>query len=130
MKILLSVIFITLLAVTENTCKNKQGNISNACFKGRLEIKGGCMNYTVSVTEGNIDTSFVQSSWTDEQTGISYKNVFALASKCDFPTTIDQGSEFYFVIDSAVNQDCAVCMMYYPVPAKKLSIRVLDKPCK
>jgi hypothetical protein len=130
MKILLSVIFITLLAVSENTCRNRKDKSSAAnCYKGRLEIKAGCMNYTVAVIEGNIDTSLVQSKWTDENTGIAYKNVFALESKCDFPTTINQGDEFYFVIDSAVNRNCAVCMMYYPVPAKKLSIRVLDKPC-
>ena len=127
MKILLSVIFITLLAVSENTCKNKKEKAN--CYKGRLEIKANCMNYTVAVTEGNIDTSLVQSSWTDETTGINYKNVFELGSKCDFPNTIDQGDEFYFVIDTAVNRDCAICMMYYPVPAKKLSIRVLDGPC-
>lgn len=132
MKILLSVIFITLLAVTENTCRNKNKKdkgIASNCFKGRLEIKAGCMNYTVAVVEGDIDTSLVQSSWTDENTRIAYKNVFALESKCDFPTTIDQGDEFYFTIDSTVNNNCAVCMMYYPVPPKKLSIRVVDNPC-
>ena len=130
MKLLLSVIFIGLLAVTENTCKNKKQKISEKCFKGKLEIKGGCMNYTIAVTEGNIDTALVQSSWTDENTGLNYKNVFGLASKCDFPTTIDQGNEFYFVIDTAMNQNCAVCLMYYPVPEKKLSIRVLEGECK
>ena len=129
MKILLSVIFITLLAVTENTCKNKKNKSMANCFKGRLEVKAGCMNYTVAVIEGNIDTSMVQASWTDETTGIAYKNVFALASKCDFPNTIDQGNEFHFVIDTSASQNCAVCMMYYPVPSKKLSIRVLDGPC-
>ena len=130
MKILLSVIFITLLAITDNTCKKKKNNSVSNCFKGRLEIKGGCMNYTIAVTQGNVDTSFIQSSWTDDNTGIVYKNVFALASKCDFPNTIDQGEEFSFVIDTAVNQNCAVCMMYYPVPAKKLSIRILEGNCK
>jgi hypothetical protein len=131
MKILLAVIFLALLAVTENTCRNKKNKTSTGnCYKGKLEIKAGCMNYTVSVTEGNADTSIVQSSWTDETTGITYKNVFALASKCDFPNNIDQGDEFYFVIDTAVNRDCAVCMMYYPVPDKKLSIRVVNEGCK
>jgi len=128
MKILLSVIFISLLAITENTCRHTKNKSISKCFKGRLEIKGGCMNYTISVIEGNIDTSLVQSNWTDENTGIAYKNVFALASKCDFPNTIDQGDEFNFVIDTLV-QNCAVCMMYYPVPAKKLNIRVVET-CK
>src|SRR5215203_5110046 len=127
MKILLSVIFITLLAVTENTCRNKkvmQQRAAANCFKGRLEIKGGCMNYTISVVEGTIDTSHVQSSWTDENTGKAYKNVFALGSKCNFPNTINQGDEFYFKIDSTTAQNCAVCMMYYPVPSKQLRINI------
>src|SRR5690349_5865889 len=116
MKILLSVIFISLLAITDNTCKHKKSKTVSQCFKGRLEIKGGCMNYTIAVTDGNIDTSLVQANWKDENTGISYRNVFALASKCTFPNTIDQGDEFNFVLDTAT-QNCAVCLMYYPVPA-------------
>ena len=131
MKVLLSAIFILLLAVTENTCRNKKDkNTASAnCFRGRLEIKGGCMNYTVAVTEGNIDSSLIQASWTDENTGKTYRNVFALGSKCNFPTTINQGDEFYFLIDSTSSQTCAVCLMYYPVPSKKLSIKVVNDPC-
>ena len=87
MKILVSAIFLVLLAVTENTCRNKKNKNKAAinCYKGRLEIKGGCMNYTIAITEGNIDSSLVQASWTDENTGKNYKNVFALGSKCTFP---------------------------------------------
>jgi hypothetical protein len=131
MKILVSAIFLVLLAVTENTCRNKKdkNKISANCYKGRLEIKGGCMNYTVAVIEGNIDTSLVQASWTDENTGKNYKKVFALGSKCDFPNTINEGDEFYFQVDSTSVQNCAVCMMYYPVPSKKISIRVVNDPC-
>jgi hypothetical protein len=129
MKILLSVIFISLLAITDSTCRHKENKSISKCFKGRLEIKGGCMNYTIAIIDGNIDTSLVQSSWKDENTGIAYKNVFALASKCNFPNTINQGDEFNFVLDTAA-QNCAVCMMYYPTPSKKLTIRVLDGPSK
>ena len=131
MKILVSAIFLVLLAVAENTCRNKKdkNKASANCYKGRLEIKGGCMNYTVAIIEGSIDTSLVQASWTDENTGRNYKNVFALGSKCDFPNTINQGDEFYFQVDSTSSQNCAVCMMYYPVPSKKLSIKVVNDPC-
>jgi len=129
MKILLACIFIALLAVTENTCKKFHKHANSSCFKGRLEIKANCMNYTISVTEGTIDSSLVQASWTDETTGKVYKNVFELGSKCNFPDNIKQGDEFYFVIDSSAAQNCAVCMMYYPVPSKKLSIKVVNEPC-
>ena len=131
MKILVSAIFLVLLAVTENTCRNKKNKNKAAinCYKGRLEIKGGCMNYTIAITEGNIDSSLLQASWTDENTGKNYKNVFALGSKCTFPNTINQGDEFYFEVDSTAVQNCAVCMMYYPVPQKQLSIKVVNDPC-
>ena len=87
------------------------------------------MNYTIGVLSAHIAPSTVVPDWTDESTGKSYKNVFALASKCTFPSTIKEGDEFYFTIDSTAVQNCAVCMMYYPTPSKKLSIRVFESPC-
>ena len=116
-----------MLALTASTCKNKKTNIAN-CYKGKLEIKAACMNYTIRV-ESDIDTSLVAASWMDESTGKSYQNAFALGSRCNFPASIKEGDEFYFTIDSTAVQNCAVCMLYYPVPPKKLSIRVLDQPC-
>ena len=100
------------------------------CYKGRLEIKGGCMNYTISITGNNFDTSLVMADWTDENTGKTYNNVFALKTRCTFPDNINAGDEFYFMIDSTSVQNCAVCLMYYPVPPKKLSIKVIPGPCQ
>lgn len=99
------------------------------CYKGRLDVKGLCANYTISVLEGNIDSSLVESSWTDESTGKRYQNVYALGSPCSFPDSIQQGDEFYFTL-AEKDKDCAVCMAYYPKPTKALSIKVLDKPCR
>ena len=122
--VLLSVIFV--ITVSADQCGKKK--TAAGIFKGRLEIKAICMNYTISVLEGAIDTSLVASAWTDETTGKSYKNVFGLGSRCTFPSTLEQGDEFYFVIDSSQVQQCAVCMAYYPTPQRKLSIKVVDKP--
>ena len=83
------------------------------------------MNYTIRLVEGEPDTTMVAAKWTDESTGKSYDNVFALGSPCTFPASIREGDEFYFSIDSTTKQDCAVCMAYYPTPAKKLKIKVL-----
>ena len=118
-----------LLILSGSTCKNKKTIPGETCFRGRLEIKAGCMNYTIGVLSAHIAPSAVVPDWTDESTGKSYKNVFALASKCTFPSTIKEGDEFYFTIDSTAVQNCAVCMMYYPTPSKKLSIRVFESPC-
>ncbi len=100
------------------------------CYKGRLEIKGICMNYTIKVLEGSIDTALIAPIWKDESTGIEHQNVFKLESICNFPAGIKQGEEFYFTIDKAPKkEDCIVCMAYYPTPEKGLTIRVLDKAC-
>ena len=117
------------IAFSKQTCKHAKPALMKGCYKGKLEIKGGCMNYTIAVKEGNIDTTLIVPTWTDENTGKSYKNVFALCSRCNFPTTINEGDEFYFMIDSSAVQNCAVCMMYYPTPQKHVSIKVLEKPC-
>ena len=115
--------------LSASTCKSKKTANLPGCYKGRLEVKGACMNYTIRMVEGTLDTFLVAAQWTDETSGKSYSNVFALDSRCTFPSTINEGDEFYFSIDSTTVQDCAVCMMYYPVPSRKLSIKVLSGPC-
>ncbi|MGZ3850211.1 MAG: hypothetical protein ACXVMS_04935 [Flavisolibacter sp.] len=116
-----------LLVLTASTCRNHK-TLPPGYYKGRLEIKGACMNYTIALLEGSIDTTRISPSWTDESTGRSYKNVFALGSRCQFPSRIRQGDTFYFTVDSTIVQNCMVCMIYYPVPPKRLFIRVVDKP--
>lgn len=116
--------FLFLLVVSANKCKNKN---NDGVFKGRLEIKGMCMNYTIKLLEGKLDTSNVVSEWKNEATGKSYNNVFALGSVCGFPSTINEGDEFYFKIDSTYVGNCAVCMAYYPKPTKSLAIKVVNK---
>lgn len=98
------------------------------CYKGRLVIKALCANYTIALEEGKLDTMQIASSWTDENTGKTYQNVFALGSPCSFPDSIEEGQEFYFTLAERDNQ-CVVCQAYYPKPAKALSIKVLNQPC-
>lgn len=123
--IVLSLIFI--LTVSADKCGDKKQSASNGIYKAKLETKALCMNYTLRLLEGDIDTSLITASWTDESTGKSYTNAFGLGSPCTFPSTIEQGDEFYFKIDSSAKQECAVCMAYYPTPPKKLSIKVVEK---
>ena len=121
MRLLIFIAMIFIIGTSEKCNKNEPG-----VYKGRLEIKALCMNYTISVLEGDIDTSLVAANWTDENTGKSYKNAFALASKCTFPSTINEGDTFFFVVDTTQSRQCPVCMAYYPVPPKKLMIRIVD----
>lgn len=122
--------FILTITFADTGCRSRKAvSPATNCFKGKLEIKAACMNYTISVVEGNMDSSMIAASWTDENTNISYNNVFALASPCNFPKEINQGDTFYFTIDTTTKQDCAVCLLYYPVPPKSLSISVHTTPC-
>ena len=112
------------LVLAANKCKNK--NESNV-YKGRLETKGMCMNYTIKLLEGKLDTSKIVSEWKNETTGKTHNNVFALGSLCSFPSTINEGDEFYFTIDSSYVSNCAVCLAYYPKPPKSIAIKVVNK---
>jgi hypothetical protein len=120
---ILSAIF--LVTISAEKC-NERKNTSEV-YKARLEVKAICMNYTVKLLEGNMDASKIVSNWTDETTKRSYTKVFALKNPCSFPSTIKQGDEFYFIIEPGTNEQCAVCMAYYPVPPKMLSIKIINK---
>jgi len=100
MKFFLLVAPLILLTSPKESCKHKKKDntslVAPGCYRGKLEVKGGCMNYTISITSTNFDTSIVMANWIDETTTKAYKNVFALNSRCTFPDTIKAGDEFYF----------------------------------
>lgn len=129
MKLLFFLSSVFILTVSADKCGNKKKTETTtpATYKAKLETKALCMNYTLRLLEGDIDTSLITASWTDESTGKSYTNVFGLGSPCTFPSNIEQGDDFYFQIDTSQKQECAVCMAYYPTPPRKLSIKVVDK---
>ena len=124
MKLFLPLTAMLLLGVPAKNCNETKKESRR--LKAKLEIKAMCMNYTLRLEEGNLDTSLIVSKWKDDETGKTYENVFGLANPCDFPSTIKQGDEFYFTIDTAKNRNCAVCMAYYPTPRKKLIIKVIQ----
>ena len=124
MKIYILAPLVFILAVTTDKCKNKNENV---VYKGKLEVKGMCMNYTIKLLEGNIDALKLNAEWKNEVTGKTYTNVFALGSVCNFPSTINEGDDFYFTIDSTYVSNCAVCLAYYPKPSKSIAIKVVNK---
>lgn len=123
MKLLLLLTGFSILTLSNSDCNSSK----TVKYKGKLEIKAICMNYTISVIEGDMDPGKIVEDWTDESTKKEYHNVFKLGSPCTFPASIKEGDEFYFTIDTTTVQNCAVCMAYYPVPPKSISIKVLDK---
>lgn len=129
MKLILIAAFALMATSTKKCTRERVERLPADCFKGRLEIKGICSNYTIKLIEGSIDSSKIVANWKDEVTQKTYTNVFALGSPCTFPSTIKTGDEFYFTLDTAV-QNCAVCMAYYPHPQRALKIKVLNGPCK
>ncbi|MEO7922303.1 MAG: hypothetical protein ABIR30_01360 [Chitinophagaceae bacterium] len=121
--LLLSLFAFTLF--TAGDCGNKKAIAEK--YKGKLEIAALCMNYTIALTEGKMDTAIIAAAWTDESTKKTYVNVFRLGNPCNFPAGIKQGDEFYFTIDSSEQKLCAVCMAYYPTPPKAISIKVVEQ---
>lgn len=126
MKLVLLFTTMILLSTSKESCSHVKKGLKPGYYRGRLEVKAACMNYTISVVGGDIDPSLVEPSWTDETTGKTYKKAFALGNRCNFPDRIKAGDEFYFRIDSSASKSCMVCMIYYPVPSKKLPITVVD----
>lgn len=119
-------ILLALVLLSGTQCANK--NLASSCYKGRLEVKGMCSNYTIKLLAGNLAAERIEGSWKDEVTGKTHTNVFALENPCSFPASVNEGDEFYFTLTEE-KQQCAVCMAYYPKPQKSLSIKVLDKAC-
>lgn len=122
MKLVLLTPLFFFLSLSADKCKSTR---IDPVYKGRLEVKGICMNYTIKLLEGNMDATKIDSDWKDEVTGKTHTNVFALGSVCTFPATIKEGDEFYFTLDTITKQQCAVCLAFYPKPAKSLSIKVV-----
>ena len=112
--------FIFFIILLNISC-NKSNDTSVACFKGKLVLKGICMNYVIQIIEGDVDKSLYESSWQNPLTNTTYQNVFGLASTCTFPTTIKEGDEFYFSIPkNPIVPACADCKAYSPTPSKKI----------
>ncbi len=121
---LLSALAFVVLSASDCSTK-KEG--AGKKYKGRLEIKGICLNYTIRLLEGKIDTAKIAATWTDESSGKTHSNVFGLTDPCSFPASINEGDEFYFVIDTVAPKGCIVCEAYYPTPPRSLLIKVLEK---
>ena len=111
-----------------NISCNKSNNTLLTCFKGKLVLKGICMNYVIQIIEGDVDKSLFESLWQNPVNNTSYQNVFGLASICNFPSTINEGDEFYFSIPKRpIVQTCAQCKAYSPIPSKKINIEICNK---
>lgn len=108
------------------TCNKSTVSADQApCIKGKLLIKGICMNYVIQVVDGDVGSDKMVNVWKHPDTGIEYSNVFALESKCSFPSTIEEGEEFNFkIVEKPTEEECAICKAYSPVPPTSLFIEV------
>lgn len=119
------ILLLALVLLSATDCHHKA---ARGQYKGKLEIAGICMNYTIRLLEGQLDSAQVERAWTDPTTEKSYNNVFSLGDPCSFPKELKAGDEFYFNIDtSTAPRPCMVCEAFYPTPGKKLRIIVTGK---
>lgn len=110
-------------------CSNEENNsdCSENLLRGKLAIKGICLNYTIQLVSGEIDKDLIESEWVDRMTGTDYNDVFALQNVCDFPSEIEEGEAFDFIVNkSPETPKCAVCLAYRPRPLKSISIIICN----
>ena len=69
MKLFIALLFVSILTVSAGDCGKKQE--VPVKYKGRLELAGICMNYTIKLLKGEIDSSKIAANWTDEVSGKS-----------------------------------------------------------
>jgi hypothetical protein len=67
-------------------------------------------------------------TWTIEGTSNTYEHVAVVSNKCEFPSSLKDGDEFYFkqISENDASNDCAVCMMYDFPPSKGIYLRVVN----
>ena len=113
-----------LILLTILSC-NKDEMDQVESFSAKLVKQGICMNYVIQVLDSDFDSYLLELNWTNEFSDISYNNVFALESVCDFPDSIKEGDSFRFRIDREKENLCAVCLAYTAAPRKFVSITVI-----
>jgi hypothetical protein len=125
------IVLLMLSIVTLSAFKCKKEAVVNkpSCYKGRLEVKGTCINYTIKLLEGNVISDKIEKNWKDPITGKEYTNVFRLENICNFPATLKEGDEFYFELENNPSTECFRCLAFYPTPAKGMSIKVISGTC-
>lgn len=111
------------------SCKTSAKADPTVPLIGKLVISEICSHLVVSVESGNISPDKLTPSFKDEKRATSFNNVFTIANTCSFEKTgIKEGDRFYFeVISNKVQEECMVCMAYYPTPGAKLSIANIKK---
>ncbi|MFT3747617.1 MAG: hypothetical protein QM768_04845 [Agriterribacter sp.] len=121
-------LYLLLLTAGLNACSSSNKLNSNT-LRGKLVVSELCAHYVVAVVSGNIDASKTATDWKDEKRNQTFKQSFSVANRCSFgKEDIKEGDEFTFEIDNAPQQEnCAVCMAYYPTPSQSLHIKNVNK---
>lgn len=114
-----------LIVVSSLGCMKVTTSTNGNCFRGKLAIKGICMNYVIQDLDHHLDTNLVVAHWIHPTTGVDYQNAFALSNPCDFPADINEGDVFTFrIINTLMEPLCITCKAYSPVPNKSVYIAV------
>lgn len=97
------------------------GKVNPDKLTGKLVVAGPCGQYVIQVLKGDLDSSRIQKMYLDSGffgKGERYSNVFTVRNVCDFAGYhLSKNDIFTFVLkDTLPDQNCAVCLIYYPVP--------------
>ncbi|MFN8261213.1 MAG: hypothetical protein U0X41_09795 [Chitinophagales bacterium] len=121
-------LFILLAMLLSASCIQlpNAGNSNNAQRIKAKVIRITCASTVIQV----LDSAHYNlgETWTKQGTAETYEHVAVVSNKCEFPTTLKEGDEFYFKQigkDDAAN-DCAVCMMYDFPPSKGIYLQAVN----
>ena len=121
----LFIILATLLSVSCIQLPNAGNSNSTQRIKAKV-IRITCATTVIQV----LDPAHYNlgETWTIEGTSNTYEHVAVVSNKCEFPSTLKDGDEFYFrqISENDASNDCAVCMMYDFPPSKGIYLRVVN----
>ncbi|KYP14304.1 hypothetical protein [Flavihumibacter sp. CACIAM 22H1] len=121
--------FLLLTLTFISGCKSGSRTSASGPLIGKLVISEICNHFVVAVESGKIDPAKLTGHFRDEKRAAEFTRVFTVVNSCSFAQAgIKEGDRFYFETTPArINQDCMVCMAYYPTPAASLSIINIKK---
>lgn len=128
MKKLILFVFIGALfsACTQVPIGNSNNNPSNPQRIHAKVIRITCATTVIQI----LDSSYYNlgETWIDNGASTTYNHVAVVANKCEFPSTLTVGSEFYFkqISKAEADQNCAVCMLYDFPPSKSILLKVVQ----
>lgn len=128
MKKIAYIVFISALFTACIQVPNGNGN-NNPSNGQRIKAKVlriTCATTVIEILDANYYN--LGETWNVNGTSTTHEHAVVVQNKCEFPTNLTEGSEFYFkqITEAEANNNCVVCMMYDYPPSKNIFLKVVQ----